>query len=537
MITETLEAALREALVALAVDPMPDRINLERPASRDHGDWSSNVALASAKRAGRAPRELAQQIVDHLGAELPSGVATVEIAGPGFVNFRLDNSWLHDILEDTVEKGPERFGRSDEGTGKRVIVEFVSANPTGPIHAGHARGACYGDALARLFAACGYCVEREFYVNDRGAQMKTYAVSLLARKNREEPPDDGYRGDYIIEWAEHMPDGLTVDEAVEWGYAYAQADQQDVLAQLGIHFDTWFSERSMVESGAIEASLQDLRDHDVVYEADGATWLRSTDYGDDKDRVHIRSDGDYTYITPDIAYHRDKFGRADHLVDVLGADHHGYVPRIRAAMQALGHGASELDMQITQMVKLMRGDAEVKLSKRTGELIELRDIVDEIGADATRFTYLLQSIETPQTFDLELAASKAMENPVFYVQMAHARLRSIQTKAAEAGIDRIALDDVDLALLDHERELEVLRRLQQFPDVLAIAVRERAPHKITNWLREFAAAVHGFYHDCFVMGDGIEPELTQARLWLVEAARVGLVAGLGLVGVSAPDSM
>ena len=275
----------------------------------------------------------------------------------------------------------------------------------------------------------------------------------------------------------------------------------------------------------------------AAYEADGATWLRSTDYGDDTDRVLIRSDGDYTYITPDIAYHRDKFGRADHLVDVLGADHHGYVPRIRAAMQALGHGASELDMQITQMVKLMRGDAEVKLSKRTGELIELRDIVDEIGADATRFTYLLQSIETPQTFDLELAASKAMENPVFYVQMAHARLRSIQTKAAEAGIDRIALDDVDLALLDHERELEVLRRLQQFPDVLAIAVRERAPHKITNWLREFAAAVHGFYHDCFVMGDGIEPELTQARLWLVEAARVGLVAGLGLVGVSAPDSM
>ena len=536
MITDLLTAALRDALVALDVDPLPDTIGLERPANREHGDWSSNVSLATAKNAGRNPRELGQQLADHLNANLPAHVDKVEIAGPGFVNFHLADTWLHDVLRDVVAAG-DGYGRSSAGTGTKINVEFVSANPTGPLHAGHARGACYGDAIATLLEAVGHEVEREFYINDRGVQMQTYAASLLARKHGEEPPEGGYMGEYITEWAKEMPEGLDQAGALEWGYAHAKADQADVLASLGIVFDTWYSERSMVDNGMIDVALDDLREHGVVYENDGATWLRSTDYGDDKDRVLIRSDGDYTYITPDIAYHRDKFERSDRLIDVLGADHHGYVGRMKAAMQSLGKDPELLAMPTTQMVKLMRGGEEVKLSKRTGDIVELRELVTEIGADATRFTYLLQSVDTQQTFDLELAASKAMDNPVFYVQMAHARLRSIQAKVAEAGIERQELADTDLAPLSHERELEVLRQLHEFPDIVAIAARELAPHKVANWLREFAAAVHGFYHDCYVMGDDIAPELTQARLWLVEAARVGLVAGLTLVGVSAPDSM
>ena len=534
MITDLLQAALRDALSALGVDPLPETVNLERPANRDHGDWSSNVALASSKAAGRNPRELGQAIAGHLNADLPDHVEAVEIAGPGFVNFRLAHTWLHEVLRAVINDGDARYARSDAGAGVKVNVEFVSANPTGPLHAGHARGACYGDVLARLLAATGHDVQREFYINDRGVQMQIYAKSLMARKNGEEPPEDGYVGQYITDWAQLMPDDA---DALEWGYAHAKADQTEVLESLGIVFDRWYSERSMIDNGLIQETLADLRSHGVVYEQDGATWFRSTDYGDDKDRVIIRSDGDYTYITPDIAYHRDKFSRADKLVDVLGADHHGYVGRMKAAMQALGHDPAEIDMPITQMVRLMRDGEEVKLSKRTGEIIELRELVAEIGADATRFSYLLQSVDTPQTFDLDLAASQGMDNPVYYVQMAHARLRSIQAKVAEVGIERVPIGDADLALLCHERELDVLRGLHELPDIVELAACEMAPHRVANWLREFAAAVHGFYHDCYVMGDDIEPELTQARLWLVESARVGLVVGLGLLGVSAPDSM
>ncbi len=533
MIIDNLRAALQAALDELGVDQPGSGIGLERPAQRSHGDWSSNVAMVCANAAGRKPRELGQQIADRLEADLPVHVERVEVAGPGFVNFHLADTWLHQVLRDVVAAG-EGFGRSDEGAGVRYNVEFVSANPTGPLHAGHARGACYGDSVARLLEAVGHPVERDFYVNDRGVQMETYAASLLARKKGQEPPEDGYLGEYIAEWAAEMPDDA---DPLEWGYARAQADQTEVLAMLGVEFDTWFSERSMVASGAIEDTLAELRARGAVYDSEGATWLRSSEHGDDKDRVLVKSDGELTYLAPDIAYHRDKFSRADRLINVLGADHHGYVARLKAAVSLLGHDPDHLEMPITQLVRLMRGDDEVKLSKRAGSMIELREIVEEIGADATRFTYLLQSVDTPQTFDLELAAAKVMDNPVFYVQMAHARLRSIQAKAAEAGVEAGALDDTDLTVLGHVRELELLRTLHELPDIVAIAARERAPHKMANWLREMAAAVHGFHHDCWVLGEGIDPELTMARLWLVEAARVGLVAGLTLLGVSAPDSM
>ncbi len=535
MIRDQLASAVRDALVALDVDPLPETINLERPARREHGDWSSNVALAAAKKAGRNPRELAQALAAHLTAHPPAHVLAVEIAGPGFVNFRLADTWLHDVLRDVVIAGVATYARPDLGHARRTNVEFVSANPTGPLHAGHGRGAVFGDSVARLLERCNYDVEREFYLNDRGVQMQAFAASLAARKAGADLPENGYAGQYIVDWAAEMP---ATANPLEWGYERALRDQREVLGALRIHFDAWSSERQLVNSGAVERTLAELRARDMVYDLDGAVWLRSTTFGDDKDRVLVKGDGQFTYLLPDVAYHRDKYARDfELLLDVWGADHHGYILRMRAALQALGYDVDSFDVAITQLVKLMRGGEEVRLSKRTGDIIELRDVIEEVGADATRFTYLLQSVDTPQTFDLELAKSQSMDNPVFYVQMAHARLCSIARVAGERGVSRTPLASVDLSVLQHERELEVLRVLYALPDTVATACVDRAPHRITAWLRELAGAVHGFHHDCYVLGDGISPELTQARLWLVEAARVGLVIGLDLVGVSAPQAM
>ena len=537
MIREALTDALRAALDALDVSPIPAVVHLERPARREHGDWSSNVALATAKAVGRNPRELAQGVADWLNDPMhrPAHVAAVEVAGPGFVNFRLEDTWLHDVLATVVTAGEKEYGRSDLGEGRRVNIEFVSANPTGPLHAGHGRGAAYGDALARVLEWCGHEVTREFYINDRGTQMDNFGLSLAARKRGDDPPEDGYQGEYVVEWAAEMPDDV---DPVAWGRDRALADQREVLGQLHVHHDVWFSEVSMVESGAIGATLAELRERDVVFDADGAVWLRSTLFGDDKDRVLIRSDGEPTYLLPDIAYHRDKFSRGfDLVVNVWGADHHGYVSRMRAALQALGHAPEEFEPVITQLVNLLRSGEPVRLSKRTGDMVELRDVVEEVGADAARLTFLLQSVDTRQTFDLDVVKSQSMENPVFYVQYAHARIASIGRVAAERGVSRRSLDSVDLSLLVHERELDVLRSLHELPEVVLDACVTRAPHKVTTWVRELAGRFHGFYHDCYVMGEGVSEELTQARLWLVEASRVGVTIGLGLLGVSAPESM
>ena len=538
MIQDNLSAALASACAAEGIDA-PAIIGLEQPANRDHGDWSSNLAMATAKQAGTNPRELAGRLVAHLESQEIAHVEAVEIAGPGFINFRLTDSWLHDVLRDVVAAGGD-FGRNDSGAGTTVNVEFVSANPTGPLHAGHGRGAIYGDALSALLEWNGFDVVRETYINDRGVQMETYAKSLQARAKGEEPPEDGYRGQYIIDWAAEMPDDLDVDDLVavrEWGYARAKQDQAEVLASLGIEFDIWFSERTLLDDGRIDTALGTLREREMVFDEDGAVWLKSTDFGDDKDRVLVKSDGDYTYLTPDIAYHAVKFDRSDALVNVWGADHHGYIARMKAAMSALGNDAELLDVRVTQMVRLMRGDDEVKLSKRSGDIVELREVVEEVGPDAARFTYLLQSVDAQQTFDLEAAASQAMDNPVFYTQMAHARICSIQSKVAEAGIERVDLEDADLTLLTTDRELDVLRALFVGPSSIEVAGRERAPHRVVQWVRDLATAFHGFYQNHYVMGDGVSPELTQARLWLAEAARIGLANGLSLLGVSAPESM
>ena len=534
MIQDDLADALRAALARVGVDA-PDVIHLERPARPEHGDWSSNVALATAKKAGRNPRELASEVAKVLNDGLPRHVAEVEIAGPGFVNFRLFDGWLHDVLRVVVEQGENDYARSDAGGGLSVNVEFVSTNPTGPVHAGGGRWAAYGDSLARLLERNGYAPHREFYLNDRGVQMQLFAQSLVARKEGRAVPDDGYQGEYVAEFAVEMPADA---DPLEWGYARVKEDVADTMKRLGVHFDTWFSERSMVESGAIEATLGELRERGVVYDADGAVWLRTTDFGDDKDRVLVKSDGEPTYVLPDIAYHRDKFSRGFRLlIDVWGADHHGYAPRLKIGVQALGHNPDELEIILGQFVTLVRGGEEVKLSKRSGNVVTLAEVIDEVGADAARLTFLLQSIDTKQVFDIDLVRSEAMENPVYYVQYAHARIASIERVAAERDVRRLPLSDVDLSLLTHERELDVLRSLAELPEVVRLACADRAPHKVTTWVRELAGRFHGFYHDCYVMGLDVPPELTQARLWLVEAARVGLAIGLDLLGVSAPDSM
>jgi arginyl-tRNA synthetase len=533
VIRETLTSALRAALQQIGIEP-PAEVHLERPARREHGDWSSNVAMATSKVHGRKPREVAQELVDVLAAAPPAHVAAVEVAGGGFVNFRLHDTWLHDVLADVIAGGEDGYARPELGGGLRVDVEFVSANPTGPLHAGGGRWAAFGDALCNVMARCGYVVHREYYLNDRGVQMQLFGASLAARKAGTELPEDGYQGEYIVEWAAEMPDGA---DPAEWGYERVKRDLAESLRGIGVEFDTWFSERSLVDSGAIEATLADLRGRGAAYDEDGAVWLRSTDYGDDKDRVLVKSDGEPTYLLPDLAYHRDKHARGHQLlIDVWGADHHGYVARLKAGLRALGHGPEELEIILGQLVTLVRGGAEVRLSKRSGEIVLLDDLVAAVGPDVARLTFLLQSLDTRQTIDLDLITAQSNENPVFYVQYAHARIASIGRRAAEAGVERAPFGAADLSLLVHERELDLLRKLSELPEVVALACNDRAPHKVTTWVRELADRFHGFYHDCYVIGD-VPPELTQARLWLVEGARIGLAIGLGLLGVSAPEAM
>ncbi len=531
---EALESALRGALTAVGLDP-PPVVPLSRPDVRDHGDWSTSVALAVAKTARRPPRELAQALADQLTADPPRYVTRVEVAGPGFVNLWLDPAWLHDVLRAVVAEGVDGYGRHDLGAGQHVNVEFVSANPTGPLHVGAGRWAAYGDSLCRILERCGHRVHREYIFNDRGLQMSLLGASIAASKQGSEPPENGYKGEYIAQWASTMPDD---ENPVEWGYAQARDEIAKALDAMGVHYDTWFSERALAESGALQAALDDLRARGVVYEKDDAVWLRATDFGLGKDEVLVKRDGEPTYLLGDVAYHRDKFSRGfTRLIDIWGSDHHGHVARLKAGVQALGHDAGELEILIGQMVTVQRGGQVVRMGKRSGTFVELSDILDEVGPDVARLTFLLQSISTRQTFDLERVVSQSMENPVFYIQYAHARIASIGRKAAEQGVVLPPLEEVDLSVLVHERELDLLRSLSELPDVVLDACVSRAPHKVTTWSQELAGRLHGFYHDCRVLGEGVDPTLSHARLWLVEATRIGLAIGLGLLGVAAPDSM
>jgi arginyl-tRNA synthetase len=539
VIEHELERMLGDALQAEGWAAPAAGISIEPAARREHGDFATNLALQIQKQVGRPPREVAAALAARLeAADLPI-LDHVEIAGPGFLNVFLSPRWLHDVLRDVVAAGP-RFGLGEELAGQIINLEFVSANPTGPLHAGGGRWVAVGDALANLLAARGAKVTREYYLNDAGKQLDIFGASLMARLRHEPLPEDGYQGEYLVELAERLRaelgEGVDEAQAREWGYRVVVDGLRDDLARIGVHFDTWFSERLLHERGEVTLVLDQLRADGQTYEADGAEWLRSEALGDQRDRVLVRSDGSTTYLANDLAYHRDKFARgATHLINIWGADHHGQVKSIQCGLTALGYAPGEPEILLGQLVKLVRGGEEVRMSKRAGDIVTLADILDVVDPDVARLTFLLQGIDTAQTFDLDVVTAQSMENPVYYVQYAHARVVSVLKRAEAAGINRVPIDAVDLGPLASERELEVLRVLAEYPAVVASAAELRAPHRITSWVRELAGRFHGFYADCRVITD--DAAATQARLWLVDATRIGLANALAILGVSAPDHM
>ena len=534
MITEVLAEALADSFRELNIEIAAPEIQMERPGAREHGDWSSNVALVMSKRLGRNPRELAEELAKLVESQSFKLIHKIEVAGPGFINFHLSPQWLHDVLMNVLVQGERDYARLNIGDGASINLEFVSANPTGPLHAGGGRWGAYGDSLARIFRRCGYTTFTEYYVNDRGLQTELFGASLLARQHGTELPEDGYAGEYVTEWASEMPDDA---DPVSWGQERALRDVRDSLKSMNVAFDHWASEKALVESGAMEEVIELLRKAGWVDEHDGATWLRTSEFGDEKDRVLIKGDGEPTYFVPDIAYHNQKFERGERVIDVLGADHHGYVPRMSAAMEMLGHPADRYEAIIGQNVTLVRGGQEIKLSKRTGTMVEVSELIGAVGPDVARFAYLLQSIDTRQTIDIDVLSSQANENPVYYVQYAHARIAAVSREALNRGISRCPVDEVDVTALQHDRELGILRCLSTLPEVIEVAARDRAPHRVATWVRELAAAFHGFYHDCPVLRSDVPSELQQARLWLVESARIGFAIGLDLLGISAPEEM
>ena len=521
------------------MDVDPAQVHLERPARREHGDWSTNIAMVAAKRAGTNPRALATAMVEVLERPLPDHVTGIELAGPGFINFRLDDAWLHEALAAVLAEGEEGYAHPDIGHGEKVQVEFISANPTGPIHVGNGWWGSYGDALARILARSGHQVSREYYVNDTGGQIRTLGMSLLARHRGEEVPEGGYQGQYVTDLAAEYEGPDDVTAAGRWAAERILDKIKATLTSVGIVFDEWYSQASIEESGAVNETIALLDAKGLVYERDGATWFRSEQLGDVRDRVLRKANGDATYLAGDLAYHRDKFlvRGFDRVIDVFGADHHGQVASLMAGVEALGVDPGHLEVKLGQMVSLVDGDEAVKMGKRAGNAIDLDTVIADIGPDATRILSLMSSLDQAATFDLATVREQSADNPVFYVQMASARIGGVGRKAVERGIVRVPLAEVDLSLLTHPRELEVLRCLEELPEVVAEAAVDRAPTKVTTWVRRLASNFHGFYHDCPILADDVDPSIAQARLWLVEASRIGLAIGLGLLGVSAPEAM
>ena len=525
---------------------MPE-VRFDRPKSREHGDYATNIALALAKPTGMPPRELATLLAERL-ADVP-GVASAEVAGPGFVNIRLDTAAQGELARTVVAAGDE-WGHGDAMAGRVVNVEFISANPTGPIHLGHTRWAAVGDAIARVLAAAGATVTTEFYINDRGVQMDKFGASVMAVAHGRPVPEDGYHGGYIADLAAaiviakpdimSLPDGEQLVAFREAAYALQLKQQEQVLELFRTHFDVWYSERSLYESGAVERGLKKLIEQGHVFELDGAMWLRTTDFDDDKDRVLIKADGEYTYFAADTAYYVDKRSRGfDLSIYLLGADHHGYVNRLRAVAACAGDDMDDnIEVLIGQLVKITRGGEEVRLSKRAGNIVTLEELVEEIGVDAARYTLSRYPVDTPMTLDLEEVTRATNDNPVFYVQYAHARISSVLRNAEELGIDwRTA--DFDPALLDHERENNLLGMIGEFPRVVASAAELREPHRVARYLEDLATAYHRFYDVCWVLPRGDEElaPIHVARLWLCAASRQTIANGLGMLGVSAPDRM
>jgi arginyl-tRNA synthetase len=548
-----LLAAQIQAAISSAIErgdligTVPANIPLERPKNRDHGDYASSIALQLAKPAGKNPREVAELLKKDL-EKLPE-VSAVDIAGPGFINIKLNRASQADLVR-TILSAKESYGKGTALTGVKINLEFISANPTGPLHLGHTRWAAVGDALGRVLSAAGAEVVREFYINDRGNQMDLFGQSVQAAALGQPIPEDGYQGEYSADLAKAV---LAENPAItkldaeprliafrEAAYKLQLKDQQRVLDTFNTHFDIWFSERSLHEGGSVEHGLEKLRAQGHVFELDGATWLRTTDFGDDKDRVLVKANGDLTYFSSDTAYYINKRERGfDICIYMLGADHHGYIHRLKATSACAGDNPEyNVDVLIGQLVKIMEGGEEVKLSKRDGTIITLEELVEKVGVDAARYTLIRYPVDTPMVMDLDILKRNTNENPVYYVQYAHARIAAVLRNAAELNIAS-GLENFDPAQLSHDRENELLGSLAEFPRIVAGAAELREPHRIARYLEELAGVYHGFYADCRVLPMGDEPAtaLHSARLNLCAATLQVLKNGLLLLGVSAPERM
>jgi arginyl-tRNA synthetase len=541
-IVAAVAAVVADEGLAVAV---PETVTVERPKNKEHGDYATNVALQLAKPAGRAPRQLAELIATKLRSA--DGIASVEIAGPGFLNINLDVASQGELARLIVDAGPA-YGQTDTLRGQKVNLEFISANPTGPLHLGHTRWAAVGDAIGRVLSAAGADVTREFYINDRGVQMDRFGASLEAVALGQPVPADGYHGGYIGDLAEEivktdpgivdLPEPDRMQAFRDAGYRLQLDHQRRVLDDFGTHFDVWYSERSLHDSGAVERGFARLRELGHLYEADGAVWLRTTDFGDDKDRPLVKSDGELTYFASDTAYYVDKRSRGfDVCIYLLGADHHGYVARLKAIAACAGDDPDKnIEVLIGQLVKILKGGEEVRLSKRAGEIVTLEDFVEMAGVDAVRYSLTRYPSDSPLTLDIDDITRKKNDNPVFYVQYVAARTASVSRNARELGIER---GEFDPTLLSHERENDLLGALGEFPRIVASAAELREPHRVARYLEELAGVYHRFYDVCRILPMGDEPvtPLVHARLWLNAAARVVIANGLDLLGVSAPERM
>jgi arginyl-tRNA synthetase len=546
-LAELVLRAVQASAGELGLEGPPPEVEIIRPRQKEHGDYATNVALALGAALGRNPREVAEVLAGHFPES--DLVAKVEVAGPGFINIFVAHGWLYRVLDEVERRGPA-FGRS--GDGQSVQVEFVSANPTGPLHVGSGRNAVVGDSLARLLEATGHRVHREYYVNDAGRQADLFAASLEARYlqhfGREgQVPEEGYGGTYLVDLAASIASDVgdslldaSPDERRsrlgEEGVRQVLEGIRETLSRLGARIDEWFHQSTLERQGLVAEAVDLLRQRDAAYDAEGAVWFRAERYGDEKDRVLVRANGEPTYFAADCAYLRAKFERGfDRLIYVWGADHHGTVKRLQGAVEAMGYDLERVEFILYQLVHLSRAGEPVRMSKRTGDIVTLDELLDEVGADAARYTLLSRSVDTALDFDIELVKRQTLDNPVYYVQYAHARIASVLSFAGEQGIELRPLEQGRAEELVHETELELLRKIADLPEELAVASRMRAPYRLTRYAEELAAGFHRFYTECRVVSE--DPDLTQARLHLAGAVKQVLANVLGLVGVDAPESM
>lgn len=543
-----LSNIIYDALRSLGIQPLPS-IEIEVPSNESFGDLATPVAMSLVRALKKPPREIAGEIINAIRDK--TIFEKIDIAGPGFINFTFSREYLFTELRKLLLRGSE-FLREDIGNGKRVQIEYVSANPTGPLHLGHGRGAAIGEALSNLLKTAGYEVEREYYINDAGKQVKLLGLSVFARYrqliDRRLPfPEDGYKGGYVEDIAREIfekcgeeylkKEFSEVEEFfVDYSYKKIFSDIKKDLEAFGISFDTWQSEKELYQTGDVEKTLEDLREKGLIYEHDGAVWFKATLFGDDKDRVIIKKDGEYTYFTSDIAYHRKKIEkRFDELIDIWGADHHGYIQRIKAVIEALGYPKERLNVLLVQMVTLLRGGIPVQMSKRAGEFVTLKEVIEEVGPDITKFIFLTRRPDSHLDFDLEVAKAQSSENPVFYVQYANARINSIFAHAGSKGILSENLHEVDISLLSAPEEIGIIKKLLLYPMVFEGAVNAFEPHRITFYLQELSGRFHPYYNKYRIVTDEID--LTLARLALCESIRIVLREGLRILGISAPEKM